>query len=84
MIELQSFFVVAIASISFTTVIIFSFSLAVRLLTKSRALVERVASGDPSAIRSEALNRIASYMLFTMCALALLFGIWLVIPGFHK
>lgn len=84
MIEWQSFLIVAIASISFTTVIIFGFSLAVRLLTNSRALVEQAANGDAKAIRNEALNRIASYMLFTLCALALLFGIWLVIPGFHK
>lgn len=84
MIEWQSFLIVAIASISFTTVIIFGFSLAVRLLTNSQSLVQRVADGDPKAIRNEALNRIGSYMLFTLCALALLFGIWLVIPGFHK
>jgi hypothetical protein len=84
MIEWGSFLTVAIASIVFTTAIVFGFSLAVRLLTNSQALLVKVQSGDTKAIPGEALNRIGSYMLFTLCSLALLFGIWLVIPGFHK
>jgi hypothetical protein len=84
MIEWGSFLTVAIASIVFTTAIVFGFSLAVRLLTNSQALLVKVQSGDTKAIPGEALNRIGSYMLFTLCSLALLFGIWLVIPRFHK
>lgn len=84
MIDWGSFLLVSIASLSFTLVIVATFSLGVRLLTNAQNLVPQAKKGKKNAVQSEALNRIAAYMLFAICFSALLYGIYLVIPGFHK
>lgn len=84
MIDWNSFLIVAAASLAFTLVIVATFSLGVRLLTNAQHMVADAKKGKKKAIQSEALNRMVSYMLFASCAAALIYGIYLVIPGFHK
>lgn len=84
MINWLSFGIVAAASIVFTLVIVSGFSLGVRFLTNSENLVKAAKKGNAQAIRKEALNRITAYVLFAMCSMALLYGIYLVIPTLHK
>jgi hypothetical protein len=84
MIDWGSFLLVAVASLAFTLIIVSTFSLGVRLLTNAQNLVPQAKKGKKNAVQSEALNRIASYMLFAVCFSALIYGIYLVIPGFHK
>ena len=84
MIQWSSFAIVAIASIAFTLVIVSGFSIGVRLLTNAQNHSKRVEAGNQKAASREALFRMGAYMLFALCALALAYGIWLVVPGFHK
>jgi hypothetical protein len=84
MINWLSFGIVAAASIAFTLVIVSGFSLGVRFLTNSENLVKSAKKGNADAIRKEALNRMAAYVLFALCSMALLYGIYLVIPSLHK
>lgn len=84
MINWLSFGLVSAASIAFTLVIVSGFSLGVRFLTNSENLVKLAKKGDTRAIRKEALNRMAAYVLFALCSMALLYGIYLVIPSLHK
>jgi hypothetical protein len=84
MIEWSSFLLVAMASVAFTLVIVLVFSLGIRFLASSQAQLPLIHSGEIKAIRKEALFRMASYMLFALSGLALMFGIWLIIPGFHR
>lgn len=84
MIDWGSFLVVAVASLGFTLVIVSTFSLGVRLLTNAQNLVSAAKKGKKRAVQGEALNRIASYMLFALCSAALLYGIYLAIPAFHN
>jgi hypothetical protein len=39
--------------------------------------------GRASAARVEAFNRSLAYVFFAICAAALLYGIWLIVPYFH-
>lgn len=83
MINWTSFGLVAGASLAFTMVIVITFSLGVRLLTNAENHASRGKKMTPKDIRLEMLNRSSSYVLFALCVLALLYGIWLVIPSFH-
>ena len=84
MIQWSSFAIVAIASIAFTLVIVSGFSLGVRLLTNAQNHSKKLLAGNPNSASREALYRMSAYMLFALCALALAYGIWLVVPGFHN
>ena len=83
MINWQGFLLVALASIGFTTLVVSLFSLGMRLLTNSKHALLSARKGKVSAVRSEAMNRFGAYGLFTVCALALLYGIYLTVPYFH-
>jgi hypothetical protein len=83
MINWGNFLLVAMASIGFTVVVVSLFSLAMRLLTNARHALPAARKGKASAIRSEALNRLTSYALFIICAFALIYGIYLIVPYFH-
>ncbi|MEY3889494.1 MAG: hypothetical protein RLZZ90_445 [Actinomycetota bacterium] len=83
MINWQSFLLVALASIGFTTLVVSLFSFGMRLLTNSKHALLSAKKGKASAIRSEALNRFGAYGLFALCAFALIYGIYLIVPYFH-
>ncbi len=83
MIEWNSLILVAIVSIVGSTVLVASFSLGMRLLTNARHLVPGAKKGKTKAIRAEVLNRSGAYIMFTICASALIYGIYLIIPYFH-
>ncbi len=83
MINWQSFLLVALASIGFTTLVVLLFSFGMRLLTNSKHALLSAKKGKASAIRSEALNRFGAYGLFALCAFALIYGIYLIVPYFH-
>jgi len=83
MINWGNFLLVALASIGFTVVVVSLFSLAMRLLTNARHALPAARKGKISAVRSEALNRVTSYLLFLICAFALVYGIYLIVPYFH-
>jgi hypothetical protein len=54
-----------------------------RLLTNSKHALLSARKGKASAVRSEAMNRYGAYGLFAVCAFALLYGIYLIVPYFH-
>lgn len=83
MINWLSFALVTGASLGFTMVIVITFSLGVRLLTNAENYAARAKKMTPRDVRLEVFNRSGSYVLFALCILALLYGIWLVIPSFH-
>jgi cytochrome b561 len=83
MINWSSFLLVAAASIGFTLFIVAFFSLGVRLITNARHIMPAAKKGRASAARAEALNRSLAYAFFAICAAALLYGIWLIVPYFH-
>lgn len=83
MINWGNFLLVAVASIGFTTIVVSLFSLGMRLFTNSKHALPAARKGKTSAVRSEVLNRFGAYALFTVCAFALLFGIYLIVPYFR-
>ncbi|MEY4434136.1 MAG: hypothetical protein RIR16_176 [Actinomycetota bacterium] len=83
MIDWASFLLVAGASIAFTLFIVGFFSLGVRLITNARHAMPAAKKGRASAARVEAFNRSLAYVFFAICAAALLYGIWLIVPYFH-
>ena len=83
MINWGSFLLVALASISFTTIVVSTFSLGMRLFTNSKHALPAARKGKVRAIRSESLNRFGAYALFAVCGFALVFGIYLIVPYFH-
>lgn len=83
MIDWNSLILVAIVSIVGSTVLVASFSLGMRWLTNARHLVPGAKKGKAKAIRAEVLYRSGAYMMFTICASALIYGIYLIVPYFH-
>ena len=83
MINWQGFLLVALASIGFTTLVVSLFSFGMRLLTNSKHALPSARKGKATAVRTEALNRFGAYGLFAICAFALLYGIYLIVPYFH-
>lgn len=84
MINWGSFGLVAAVAIGFSFGLVLIFSLGVRLLENAQNLVARTTKGNREAIRNEALNRMGAYVLFAVTFLALLYGIYLVVPAFHR
>lgn len=70
MIEWANFFVVAAVAIIASVVLTMFYSGGVRLLSDGHAAHDRV-------------RVTAAYACFALCAAAVLFGLWLVIPQFH-
>lgn len=70
MIEWANFFVVAAVAVIASVVLTVFYSGGVRLLSDGRA--------------AQSAARVAvAYVCFALCAAAVLFGLWLVIPQFH-
>ena len=74
---------VAVTSIGAALVVVALFSVGVRLLTNARHAEVKAKKGDAPAARIEAVSRTVSYIAFSLCASALLYGIYLIVPAFH-
>ena len=74
---------VAVASIGAALLVVSLFAVGVRLLTDARIAEAKAKKGDNSAARFEAVSRTVSYIAFSLCASALLYGIYLIVPAFH-
>jgi hypothetical protein len=83
MIEWGSLLLVAAVAIGATTVLVSLFSLGMRWLTDARHLVSSSKKGNSSALRNEVLFRSGAYILFTLCACAVVYGVYLIVPYFH-
>jgi hypothetical protein len=79
-IEWNKFWLVAQATIVFAVGIVGVFSLGIRLLTNAQNAVPGANKGKSAAIRAEVLNRLAAYIAFALCVVALGYGIQLVAP----
>lgn len=84
MIDWNAFLLVTVASVSFAVVIILSFALGVRLLTNAQNVTGKAKKGDQKAVIFEFWNRTGAYALFAVFGTAILFGIYLIVPAFHK
>ncbi len=72
-IDWGSFLAVAAASLIATCVVVGLYSLATRLLA---------AAGSAPQVSRAAL--VGAYTCFTLCGLAVLYGIYLIVPYFHQ
>ena len=79
----SNLFVVAATSIGAALLVVALFSIGVRLLTDARIAEGNAKRGDDKAARTEAISRTVSYIAFSLCASALLYGIYLIVPAFH-
>lgn len=82
MINWSSLILVASVAIGATVGLVTVFSLGMRLLTNARNIQENTKKkqGVKSA---EVVNRVAAYLMFTICASAVVYGIYLIVPYFH-
>lgn len=82
MINWSSLILVASVAIGATVGLVTVFSLGMRLLTNARNIQENTKKkqGVKSA---EVVNRVAAYLMFTICASAVIYGIYLIVPYFH-
>jgi len=83
MIEWNNLLLVAVVSVVASTFLVAVFSLGMRWLTNARHLVPAVKKGKTKAVRAEVLNRAGAYIMFTICATGLVYGIYLIVPYFH-
>jgi hypothetical protein len=83
-IKWDSLIQVFVASLSFTVLIVAAFAIGVRLLTNAQNAVPGARKGKTKDIQKEVVNRVFSYMAFSVCIAALLFGIYLVDPALPK
>ena len=74
---------VAVAAIGFTAATTLLFSLGIRMLTNADFAVEKASRRKAGTRRGELINLIGAYAMFALCGLALLYGIYLVVPYFH-
>lgn len=82
MINWSSLILVASVAIGASVGLVTVFSLGMRLLTNARNIQENTKKkqGVKSA---EVVNRVAAYLMFTICASAVVYGIYLIVPYFH-
>ena len=82
MINWSSLILVAAVAIGASVGLVTVFSLGMRLLTNARNIQEHTKKKQ-AAQPGEVLNRVAAYLMFTICASAVLYGIYLIVPYFH-
>lgn len=80
----DAFLSVVLTSIGGAAVIVSLYSLGVRFVTDAELLAPKAAQGDSSSIRKESMFRSIAYICFTLCAITVLYEIYLIIPFFHK
>lgn len=76
MIEWGSFLVVAIAALVGASAVVAVASLGIRLLESGA----RARSADP---RTGRIARVGARLLFGLCGLLVLYGVYLIVPVFH-
>jgi len=82
-IKWDNLFLVAGTSIGAALLVVALFAVGVRLLTDARLAEAKAKKGDNAAARVEAISRTLSYIAFSLCGSALLYGIYLIVPAFH-
>ena len=82
-IKWDNLFLVAGTSIGAALLVVALFAIGVRLLTDARLAEAKAKKGDNAAARVEAISRTFSYIAFSLCGSALLYGIYLIVPAFH-
>ena len=82
MINWSSLILVATVAIGASVGLVTVFSLGMRLLTNARNFQEHTKKKQ-AAQPGEVLNRVEAYLMFTICASAVLYGIYLFVPYFH-
>lgn len=83
-IDWNAFFLVFAASIVFSLVVVSAFSFGVRLYTNAELHRSASKKGNQQAAVRELVSLTFSYMCFAIATGALLYGIYLVVPFFHK
>ncbi len=79
----SNLFLVAATSLGAALLVVALFSVGVRLLTNARQAEAKAKKGDDASARVEAISRTLSYIAFSLCGSALLYGIYLIVPAFH-
>lgn len=79
----SNLFAVAAVAIGATLLVVAFFSVGVRLLTDARLAQAKAKRGSDRAASFEAVTRVLAYIAFSVCASALLYGIYLIVPAFH-
>jgi hypothetical protein len=79
----SNLFTVAGTSIGAALIVVALFAVGVRLLTDARLAEAKAKKGDNAAARAEAISRTLSYIAFSLCGSALIYGIYLIVPAFH-
>ena len=74
---------VFIASLGFTVVIVAAFSIGIRVLTTATQVMAASKKPKPALLRKEIALRAGAYLAFTLCASAILYAIYLIVPYFH-
>jgi hypothetical protein len=82
MINWSSLILVASVAIGATVGLVTVFSLGMRLLTNARNIQENTKKKQ-GVKSTEVVNRVAAYLMFTICASAVVYGIYLIVPYFH-
>ena len=82
MINWSSLILVATVAIGASVGLVTVFSFGMRLLTNARNIQENTKKKE-GAKPAEILNRVSAYLMFTICASAVLYGIYLIVPYFH-
>lgn len=75
MIDWGAFAVVAVATILAAGITVLLFSLGIRLGSESR---------DPGRTHGQAVLRVASMASYALAGIAVLFGVYLIVPYFHR
>ena len=74
---------VFIASLGFTVVIVAAFSAGIRFLTTAKHVMGISQKPKPALLRKEIALRSGAYLAFSLCAAAILYAIYLIVPYFH-
>ena len=74
---------VFIASLGFTVVIVAAFSTGIRMLMNAKHLMANNKKQKVQKLRKEIALRSVAYLSFTLCAAAILYAIYLIVPYFH-
>jgi len=82
-IEWSNLYAVALVSIFTSVLLVAVFAGGLRFLTNARHWAPAAKKGKSKARRNQALNSLAAYVSFLVCAAALLYGIYLIVPYFH-
>jgi len=82
MINWSSLILVASVAIGASVGLVTVFSLGMRLLTNARNIQENTKKKQ-GVKPAEVINRVAAYLMFTICASAVVYGIYLIVPYFH-